>query len=187
MAGSRTPPARLRGLCTRTCSPSSRHRRWTFCLSVNGAPVARTPEQNRTVDRSIHRPGAELPITVRQLGPATPVSLDQPDLEGQTAGAGVGFAVVVTPVDLQDPQDRLSMSQAHATVSASRSCPPRRPGAWAAARAAVPGTACRPGSPLVNGWDYSCFEPACTTGRPESFREPQSSDEDRRRAGALGS
>ena len=25
-------PARLRGLCTRTCSPSSRHSRWTFFL-----------------------------------------------------------------------------------------------------------------------------------------------------------
>ena len=25
-------PARLRGLCTRTCRPSSRHSRWTFFL-----------------------------------------------------------------------------------------------------------------------------------------------------------
>lgn len=54
------------------------------------------------VGRSIHRPGAELLAAVRQLGPATPVSLGELDLEGQTAGTGVGFAVVVTPLDLQD-------------------------------------------------------------------------------------
>ena len=50
--------------------------------------------------RSIHRPGAELPVTVRQLGPATTVSLGEPDLQG--IPRRVGFAVVVTPVDLQD-------------------------------------------------------------------------------------
>src|SRR6516162_3280347 len=59
-------------------------------LSVNGAPAARTPDQNRTVGRSIHRPGAELPVAVRQFGPATPVFLGERESPGQTAGAGSG-------------------------------------------------------------------------------------------------
>jgi len=81
--------------------------------------------------RSTHRPGAELPVTVRQLGPATSVSLGKPDLQGR-------------------PRAPRSGSLSWWLLWTFRTLSPsRRPGAWAAAWAAGPGTACRLGPPLL--------------------------------------
>ena len=69
---------------------------------MNGAPAARTPGQNRTVGRYIHRLGAELLVTVHQLGPATTVVLCECASSEWNLVAGSGSLLLVTPVDLQD-------------------------------------------------------------------------------------
>lgn len=77
---------KLRWLLDQDPVSRSRHCRSNdqILLVSERCKAARTPDQNRTVGRSIHTPGAELPVTVRQLGPATPVSLARTTADAAT-------------------------------------------------------------------------------------------------------